>query len=72
MIGHHLSISALWKTRRILQTSAGRALAFLDPSRRTSVARLGRPMNQWTASFSFAMMFFGVPLGAHRPAQTET
>ena len=70
MIGHHFSISALWKARERLRR--------LLLARRDLLAEVGEPLPHrrigerlTTAALSLAITSVGVPFGTQKPYQTD-
>jgi hypothetical protein len=70
MIGHHLSISALWCAARPSGVCCSRG-GMSCPSSVSRARIAGSASVSCTAAVSFSIASFGVPFGTHSPCQTE-
>src|SRR5262249_44483314 len=68
IIGHHFSISALWKARRASGVCCSGGGGF-DPRSMSRCSMLVSSSASTTAALSFSTMMRAVPLGAQMPCQ---
>jgi hypothetical protein len=70
MIGHHFSVSALWKARSLSGVCSSRGTTW-SPTFASRFCVAGSARASMIATFSLPMMSFGVPFGAQIALQTD-